>query len=298
MKDYKEMADSALKRIDEYQTKQEKRRKILKKVSAITACLCVILIATIAVFRNDIFKEDLPISDGIVQKTDNDTTIKNTTIKDTGNKNTTKAEATSEKESVSADKNTTTFNNNVTTQYAKPGTPFIQMTLENLLKDERVIWSKDTLKGIGFARKINKGSVAFTDELQNAIKKNGENQIYAVMVNFESSLPDDYLNEFKIDGKTATEVKNQADELLKKGENEESKKLYVKMNEAKEEYLRGYLTNFEETFNKNGMKIYVDDKSATIENMIFYSFATGKQLQNFACKDNEAFYFTLAVKFK
>ena len=52
MKTYKEMAESALKRIDEFETKQKKRKKTIKQVSFAVGCICVTVLAVMGIFKD------------------------------------------------------------------------------------------------------------------------------------------------------------------------------------------------------------------------------------------------------
>ncbi len=304
MKNYKEMADSALKRISEYEAEQKRRKKIIKQTAIAVGSICVVLLVAVGLFKENLTNAGL-VTDSTKNTTENadngmsstEKTTKDT--KDKTHKKTTKKTKNERTEKQSTVKNEATENPEVTLPTTmSSGEPTFIM-VENTGKGIGIIYADYDLKGtFNSVKPIEKGSIGLTQELRNAINDNGDERTYAVMVNFKYSLPDNYMDEIIIDGVSSSELKKQADVLMSEGKDEDAKRLYVKINDAKRAYLRGYIDTFEETFNKNGMEIYVEERGTTVDDMIFYTFATGDKINNFTCKESEAFCLTLAMRFK
>jgi len=315
MKTYKQMAESALKRINEYEVKQKRKKKTIMQMSLAVGGICVVLLVATGIFKEKLFDKEI-VTTGINTTTKTELNLtsdsKKTTVEPQSNTQKNSTENTAEEiiQTQETSKKGTTLKTQQpsqkgttlkTQQPSQKGTraPTTAMPENTTSVSLGIITADSSLKGsLDFAKPIKKGSVGVTQELKNAVKENGDNRTYAVMVSFEYSLPDDYLSKIKIDGISANELKKRADALLSEGKNTEAKSLYVKINEAKREYLLGYIDNFEDTFSKNGMDIYVEERGTTVENMIFYTYATGEQINKFICKPTEAFYFTLSAKFK
>ncbi|MBQ6708654.1 MAG: hypothetical protein IJM97_06885 [Clostridia bacterium] len=302
MKNYKEMADSALNRIHEYEIKREKRKKVITQVSTVVGCVCIALILTVFLSQSDMFND---ITLTAVQSSDigetKENTSTSTTVPTTENAlytQTTPTEKQISKKNNSVTERTTKLITK-TTKWAVPQIPVTTLNLEDWLSNDHVVWSDSGLKGsIDFATPIEKGSIAMTKELRDTLDAYGDHRFYAVMVSFESALPEDYLENIICDGKSITELEKKADSLLKSGKNEDAHKIYVEIKEAKREYLLNYIENFRDTFLKNGMRIFTESNGTTIDNMVFYCFASKISIENFKCKEDEAFYFTLASSFK
>lgn len=167
-------------------------------------------------------------------------------------------------------------------------------TLSEWRRNNKVIWDNtNNLKGNNASGKtIPKGTIYITKTLQNVMKKHNNDDIFAVMVDFSSSIPDKELGNWKYEGRMISEME-------KEFRNSNSKELAVKINQAKHDYYLNYIGKFKNSFANAGMGIYLAGNGQLLtSNQIFYTFATKAKLLDFKCKDSEAFIFNLAYRFK
>ena len=57
MKNYNEMANNVLRRIEEHETNQRNRRKVLKKIIIPVCCFCLVAILGIGIWQSDFLKK-------------------------------------------------------------------------------------------------------------------------------------------------------------------------------------------------------------------------------------------------
>lgn len=186
----------------------------------------------------------------------------------------------------------------------------------------KVVWSdSDGVKGNeATGIKIERGTTKITDKLHEKMNGQDKDTVYAVMVDFSSGVIETEISAWKYEGHTIAELEAELEQLRSEskiiGNNtatgpdgvtikipiyDNGKELAVAANrirDAKRDYYFNCLKNYNESFKAMGLGIYNEEAGYTIENMIFYTFATKAQLENFQCKTTEAFVFTTAVRFK
>lgn len=141
---------------------------------------------------------------------------------------------------------------------------------------------------------VDLGKTFISNELNNAFKTGDDNTVYAVMVDFTPMLKTNIL----IDGKTISEWEGEIEALVAQDKNIEAKEIAQKIKQAKEDSYFEQLKEFETKFASMGLGVYHENWGCTIDNCIFYTFATREQIENFECAPNEAFVFTSAIRFK
>lgn len=170
------------------------------------------------------------------------------------------------------------------------------LSLSQWLDSDDVVWmnGSPTKGNISSGKTIELGQVLIDDKLRNSFDGKNVDTIYAVMVDFTSMLNDDYIFE----GKTIAEWNAEKDSLIALGRMEDAKVIAQKISQAKEAYYFSMLEKFEEKFASMGLGIYHEERGCTIDNCIFYTFATRSQLEEFECASTQAFIFSAAVRFK
>ena len=170
------------------------------------------------------------------------------------------------------------------------------LSLSQWIVSENVVWmSGSPTKGnVASGEIIELGQVRIDEELAASFASNSTDAVYAVMVDFTSMCNDDFVFE----GKKISELIAEKDDLIALGKMEDAKALAQKINQAKEAYYFSMLEKFEEKFASMGLGVYHEDRGCTIDNCIFYTFATQAQLEEFECNETQAFIFSAAVRFK
>lgn len=170
------------------------------------------------------------------------------------------------------------------------------LSLSQWLGSNDVVWmdGSPTKGNISSSEIIDLGQVLIDDNLRDSFDGNNMDAIYAVMVDFTSMVNDDFVFE----GKTISEMSAEKDSLIALGKMEDAKLIAQKISQAKEAYYFSMLEKFEETFASMGLGIYHEERGCTIDNCIFYTFATRSQLEEFECNSTQAFIFSAAVRFK
>lgn len=194
---------------------------------------------------------------------------------------------------------------------------FCGINLENWLNNPYVIWGDTEIKGSDSSEKIALGSILISDDLNNLMKSGNSNDVYAVMVDFSSSIDENELLNWEYNGNTISELQSEysklssfTDEtytyigsdgiehteyLSSNDKKEEIKKIKQAINEIKAVYYDMKIQQFSDSFHKNGLEIY---KGGEEVNTIFYTFTNKTLLKEFVCKENEAFIFYPASYFK
>ena len=170
------------------------------------------------------------------------------------------------------------------------------LSLSQWLGSDDVVWmnGSPTKGNISSGKIIEPGQVLIDDKLRNSFDSNNMDTIYAVMVDFTSMLNDNFVFE----GKTISELSAEKDSLIDLGKMGDAKLIAQKISQAKEAYYFSMLEKFEEKFASMGLGIYHEERGCTIDNCIFYTFATQSQLEEFECTSTQAFIFYAAVRFK
>lgn len=198
---------------------------------------------------------------------------------------------------------------------------FLGMSVDEWLENSNVVWSESDTKGYLNSEYIPMGSIKISEKLSDLMQNNPDNAVYAVMVDFSSCIDENELLNWAYNGYTIADLKQQISEVTEYSENSytyvdgygtehveyfltsESEKqvaeIEVKINEIKSAYRDSKIQDFRNSFNDNGLEIYTDRISGIQEeNFCFYTFAEQKHLEEFKCKNNEAFIFYPANYFK
>lgn len=194
-----------------------------------------------------------------------------------------------------------TENNITPTQYPidnpkKDYPDLATLSLTQWLSSDRVVWAagSPTKGSISSGKIIELGQILIDDKLISAFNENDEDTVYAVMVDFTSMCNDDFVFE----GQKISEWVAEKDRLIALKKMVDAKLIAQKISQAKEVYYFSMLEKFKETFASMGLGIYHEDRGCTIDNCIFYTFATRSQIEEFACDSTQAFIFSSAVRFK
>ncbi len=213
---------------------------------------------------------------------------------------------------------TTTFDNTID-NYDK--TDFSGISVDEWLENPDVIWSGTDTKGYLNSEYIPSGNTKISEKLSDLMQNNSNNAVYAVMVDFSPCIDENELLNWEYNGDTIADLKLRISEATEYSENsytyigsdgiehveyfltfESEKKvteMELRINEIKSAYRNAKIQEFRESFNDNGLEIYANMLSGVQEeNFCFYTFATKKHLEEFKCKNNEAFIFYPANYFK
>ena len=277
MKNTDEMVNSLLERRKYYEAEQKRKRNIITRTMTSMCCLCIVELLGFGVWQTGLFNT-IPsvILDGnqlSSQGKDRPNETKpngNETVEQTGNPNNTE----------------------------KPDKNYPDLTALSLaqwLNTDGVVWMEGSpTKGNASSGKhIELGQVLIDNELKESFSGN-EDTIYAVMVDFSSMRTD----EFIFEGKKISEWNTEKDSLIALGKMGDAKLIAQKINQAKEAYYFSMLEMFEEQFERMGLGIYHEERGCTIDNCVFYTFATQSQIEGFECSSTQAFIFSSAVRFK
>ncbi|MDE6519594.1 MAG: hypothetical protein K2K91_03915 [Ruminococcus sp.] len=213
----------------------------------------------------------------------------------------------------------TTDYDNMTDGYDK--VDFSGISVDEWLNNPDVIWGETDTKGYLNSEYISPGNTKISEKLSDLMLNNSNDAVYALMVDFSSCIDENELLNWKYNDNTIADLKLQISEITEYSENSytyidsdgieqveyfltsESEKKVMEMerriNEIKSAYRDAKIQEFRYTFHDNGLEIYADRISGIQEeNLCFYTFATKKHLEEFKCKNNEAFIFYSANYFK
>ena len=200
-------------------------------------------------------------------------------------------------------------------------------TLEEWLSDPAVVWgevsSKDGPNSDAFGEQVPRGNTMISEKWLSEITYG---TVYAVMVDFSPCIDKVEMESWEFDGDTISALKAEHDgyffdtgetcevSYFKDGElyteyepiyssNPEDSDRIFELEQRIEELTSAYygmkIESFRESFAENGLGVYVSSyNDSTLKNSCFYTFAAREQLENFKCKENEAFIFLPAFRFK
>lgn len=201
-------------------------------------------------------------------------------------------------------------------------------TLEEWLNDPAVVWSGESLKGDsdGFGESVPLGTAMISEKWLSELSESPDGAVYAVMVDFMSCIDETEMESWEYDGDTIGALKAEHSgyfydtgktmqvSYIKDGEwyteyqpiysskPEDADKiadLEQRIEKMTTAYYGMKIESFRDTFSANGLGVYdlsLDD--GLNDNRCFYTFATREQLENFKCKENEAFFFMPAFRLK
>ena len=263
MKNYEEVTNCLLERRDRFMAEKRRKKQKIVAISVPAVCVCLVALLSVSVWHSIIQQDIPPVS--------MESPVTEAPVHQPGS------------------------------EYdALPMTypDLTGFTLEQWQQDPDVIWSDGaSIKGdpeTSTSTGPSLGHMMIRDKLSAKFQENPDDTVYAVMVDFSYMHRQNYVYE----GKTLADWEAEKNELLLQGRIEEGKETAQKMYEAKEAYYWEYIERFREEFAAMGMGIYHEKYGFTHQNCIFYTFATRQQLENFACAADEAFIFSLAVRFK
>ena len=192
---------------------------------------------------------------------------------------------------------------------------FLGISLSEWLNRSDVVWGTQDYKGRGIAGTIPRGTTKLSSQLYSLMSDKPQDTVYAVMVDFSSSIDDSEIAHWEYNGNTITSLQERLIELLNPTEepqtyiitdsegNEEIGYLPATPNkeeiaEIKKEiytirkaFLENRYQGFKDTFHRQGLEIYAGSEGGIVDYLVFYTFATKSKLENFSCKSSEAFVF-------
>jgi len=277
MKNTNEMVNSLLERRERYETKQKRKISIVTRTVTSMCCLCLIVLLGFGVWQRGLFTKTPPAISG-----SEDSSLQGTEGADENKPN--------NNETVATDVNS---GNNVNSYRNYPD--LTTLSLVQWLTKDGVVWldGSPTKGSASSGKLIELGQVLIDKKLKDSFNGN-KDTIYAVMVDFSSMCTD----EIVFEGKKISEWNTEKDSLIALGKMEDAKLIAKKINKAKEVYYFSMIEMFEEQFELMGLGIYHEEYGCTIDNCIFYTFATQSQLEEFGCTSTQAFIFSPAVRFK
>lgn len=202
-----------------------------------------------------------------------------------------------------------------------PDSDFSGIPLEIWLENENVVWGTSDIKGSISSRFTPLGTSLISDELFTLMRNNPDNAVYAVLVDFSSCIDDDEFNKWEYNGNTIAGLKQSISEVTEYSDKSYTyvdsdgtehteyfltseseakvKELQFRINEIKSAYYSSRISNFKETFHNNGLESYECSQEGYFQyDACFYCFSDKKTLENFICRDSEAFIFYPANNFK
>ena len=283
MKNYKEITSNLLLKREQYVAQQYTRKRRIVTIATSLSCFCAVALAGIGLINNGIFNK-IPTANTENQSKNSEShynILINSVLSDTTSK-----QANDEDISQSQDNSS-----NAENEYS----PCV-FTLDYWLNNNKVVWkNSDIQKGNSpSGLSVELGNTLVDDELAAEFEKNSDSTVYAIMVDFSSMLTDDLIYE----GKTLSDWNRELQKLVSQGLNEEAKQIAQKISKAKEQFYFAQLDKFRNKFEKVGLGVYNEKHGTTIDNCIFYTFATKSHLEAIKCNPDEAFIFSLAVRFK
>lgn len=198
---------------------------------------------------------------------------------------------------------------------------FSGISVDKWLENPYVIWSESDTKGYLNSEYISMGNIKISERLTDLMQNNPDDSVYAVMVDFSSCIDENELLNWEYNGDTVADLKLQISKATEYSDNSytyigsdgvehveyfltsESEAKVAEMERRisgiKSAYCAAKIQGFRNSFNNNGLEIYMDRISGIQEeNFCFYTFATKKHLEEFKCKNNESFIFYPANYFK
>lgn len=282
MKNYKEITSNLLVRREQYLAQQNAKKRMIITITTSLSCFCLLTLAGLSIFNKDLFNI-IPTVDTESQLSDSESynDLTNSILSGT----------TSEKANSESIYQSQITNSNSENEYS----PCV-FTIDYWLSNKSVVWKdSDIQKGNSLTGlTVELGNTLIDDELAVEFEKNIDSTVYAVMVDFSSMMPEDLIYE----GKTLSDWKKELQQFVSQGLNAEAKQVAQKISKAKEQFYFAQLDKFRNKFEKVGLGVYNEKHGTTIDNCIFYTFATKSHLEAIKCNPDEAFIFSLAVRFK
>ena len=197
--------------------------------------------------------------------------------------------------------------------------------LEKYRSNPNVIWGNDIEKKGGYSgEKIEAGSVKISDSLRELMKKHNENSaVFAVMVDFSPCVDTSKMESWDYNGDNILSLKNKLDayfydtgesytyidgtdnsehtsnhRAFNPEDGDKINELCSRIETIKAAYFDMKFESFKDSFEKNGLEIYLTEDEDVAANPYFYTFASKSQIDNFKCGESEAFIFYPAAELK
>lgn len=196
-------------------------------------------------------------------------------------------------------------------------------TLEEWLRNPDVIWGGEEVKGNITSDSIPLGTVRISPRLFDLMEKGKDSDVFAVMVDFSPCINKAEMDNWEYNGDTLSSLREELDELFTdRGESytyvdgidgtehtgthrfsnpEDSHKienLRARIKTIRSAYYNMKAREFKDSFEINGLGLYRTDKGGFAAEHYFYTFASRSHLEEFECKESEAFVFYSAQALK
>ncbi|MCM1230846.1 MAG: hypothetical protein NC489_11995 [Ruminococcus flavefaciens] len=197
---------------------------------------------------------------------------------------------------------------------------FSGISVDEWLENTAVVWVEGDTKGYINSEYITAGNAKISDELSALMQNNSDDIVYAVMVDFSSCIDEDDLLNWEYNGDTIADLKLLISESTEYSENsytytdsdgtehveyfltpeseERVTAIEHRIDEIRSTYRNAKIQGFRDSFYDNRLEIYSGSLNGMEADFFFYTFATRKHLEEFKCKDDEAFIFYPANYFK
>lgn len=175
-------------------------------------------------------------------------------------------------------------------------------TLSMWLNEPGVIWGSDTVKGgLIISEKTPMGTIKIADSLKEMFNGNDETTIYAVIVDFSSSINEEDVENWEFNGISISKLRNEFESKIETETLNSKDTIFEYKNnirKIKAAYYKAKVEEFNGTFNDAGLKIYTNEKGVDTGSYYFYTFASESQIMSLTCKNTEAFVLAPASKLK
>ena len=203
----------------------------------------------------------------------------------------------------------------------------VTRTLEEWKNDPAVVWGEELFKNApgfdAFGEQVPLGNTMISEKW---LSESPHGTIFAVMVDFSPCIDKAEMESWEFGGDTISVLKTEHDgyffdtgetcevsyfkdgilhteyEPIYSSNPEDSDRIFEleqRIEELTSAYYGMKIESFRESFAENGLGVYISsDNDSTLKNSCFYTFAAREQLENFKCKENEAFFFLPAFRFK
>lgn len=196
-------------------------------------------------------------------------------------------------------------------------------TFEEWLHNPDVIWGGEEVKGNIASESIPLGTVKISPTLSDLMKNGEDSDVFAVMVDFSPCINEVEMDNWEYNGDTILSLREELGKLFtdtgesytyvdgidgtehtethRSSNPEDSDKianLRTRIETVTSAYYDMKVREFKDSFERNGLGIYKTDKGGFAAEHYFYTFASKSRLEDFDCKESEAFVFYTATALK
>lgn len=194
---------------------------------------------------------------------------------------------------------------------------------EKWLNDPDVIWGDEQLKGDVLSDPIPLGTFRISPALSDMMRKSKSGAVFAIMADLSPCIDNADMENWVYCGDTISSLKKELDKLyfdtglsytyidgtdgtehtepIRSSDPEDAGRIADLQNQIeaiRSAYFDMKISEFKDSFEKSGLEIYRTEDGSSAARHYFYTFASKAQLENFECKESEAFVFYPAQAIK